>query len=281
MMRSEMNLDKRRVGHQFNKSAYVYDGLSGMQREIVDALLNKANLNQMLPMQGVNAPTVCDLGCGTGYALSKVVREVSPCNLIGLDLAPRMLQMAAERLANINSQTLNSQTLNFIGGDIEHLPLSESSVDLCLCSSALQWCDNRAAIAEIYRTLKPGGYALLSSFTSGTLGDWRKLWGGVNDQRFLSVSDFEAAAQASGLIVDELSSEQKVQPFFSFKAALASVRDLGAGNAGQSRRRGLMGASRLTHIIAKVNDIISQNGQIDLVYNVVYLVAHKPTVDQV
>jgi len=122
-----MNLDKRRVGHQFNKSAYVYDDYSGMQREIVDALLGKVSLSRMLSIRDAEVPVVCDLGCGTGYALSKVASEVSPCNLIGLDLAPAMLQVAADRLVN-----LNSQAVSFLEGDIENLPLSASSVDLCI-----------------------------------------------------------------------------------------------------------------------------------------------------
>jgi len=271
-----VNLDKQRVGHQFNKSAYVYDQHSGMQREIVDALLGKVDVKQMLSSQRSSMPVVCDLGCGTGYALSKVASELSPCHLVGLDLAPAMLHLAAERLAEINNQHLN-----LLEGDIEGVPLSSSSVDLCISSSALQWCDNEAAFSEIHRILKPGGYALISSFTLGTLAQWRALWGGINDQRFLSHSDFEASAKSSGLHVDQFSSEQKLQSFLSFDAALASVRDLGAGNAGQSRGRGLMGAKRFKRIIAQVNDLISQKGQIDLVYEVVYMLAHKPAIHKV
>lgn len=277
-----MNLDKRRVGRQFNKSAYVYDDHSAMQREIVDALLCKVDVNRMLSQAlspssyNDHAPVVCDLGCGTGYALSRVASEVSPCHLVGLDLAPAMLRLAADRLVDINNQYLN-----LLEGDIECLPLTASSVDLCISSSALQWCDNEAAFAEIHRILKPGGYGLLSSFALGTLAQWRALWGGVNDQRFLSPSDFEAAAKRSGLLVDELSNEQKIQSFPSFETALASVRDLGAGNAGRSRGRGLMGVSRLKRIIAQVSDIISRTGRIDLVYEVVYLVVHKPAIQKV
>ncbi len=271
-----MNLDKQRVGHQFNKSAYVYDQHSGMQREIVDALLGKADVKRMLRSQRDNVPVACDLGCGTGYALSKIASEVSPCYLIGLDLAPAMLQLAADRLAKTNNQHLN-----LLEGDIESSPVSSASVDLCISSSALQWCDNEAAFAEIHRILKPGGYALLSSFTLGTLAQWRELWGGVNNQRFLTLNEFETAARSSGLYVDELSCEQKVQSFLSFDAALASVRDLGAGNAGQSRGRGLMGANRFRRIVAQVNDIIGEKGQIDLVYEVVYLLAHKPAIHKV
>ena len=102
-----MNLDKQRVAHQFNKSAYVYDQHSGMQREIVDALLAKADVKRILSPQKAGVPVVCDLGCGTGYALSRVASEVSPCYLVGLDLAPAMLELAADRLADINNQYLN------------------------------------------------------------------------------------------------------------------------------------------------------------------------------
>jgi len=264
-----MNLDKRRVGHQFNKSAHLYDGLSGMQREIVDALLAKVCFEQAFGGES-DFPTICDLGCGTGYALSKIAGKTPSSHLIGLDLAPAMLDIATDRLLGVGARSIE-----MMEGDIESLPIEAESVDLCFSSSALQWCDNSAAFAEIYRVLKPGGLAVVSSFTSGTLDDWRSLWGGRNDQRFLSEREFSDAASSTGLFVESLTAEQKVQSFYSFEAALASVRDLGAGNAGQSREKGLMGASHFRHVVQQVNELIARNGHISLIYNVVYLVARK------
>jgi SAM-dependent methyltransferase len=46
--------------------------------------------------------------------------------------------------------------------DITHIPYSENTVDVILCSHVLQEIpDDRKAMSEFYRILKPGGWALL------------------------------------------------------------------------------------------------------------------------
>ena len=49
-----------------------------------------------------------------------------------------------------------------------------------------------SAFEQISTVLKPGGRALISSFLKGTLLAWRELWGGRNDQGFLSLSEIKS-----------------------------------------------------------------------------------------
>lgn len=281
-----MSVDKHQVQRQFDRSAEQYDSLSAMQRDIVDSLmaelpkqLNDANIeNNSTSIEGrsktgsVELPVICDLGCGTGYALSQLSSIYRSAKLTGLDLAPAMLRAAERRLSAVENSAIRA---DFVQGDIESLPFSSNSVDLCFSSSAIQWCNTELAAKQMHTVLKPGGSALISSFLAGTLQNWRALWG-KNDQSFLSIVEFERAITNSGLVLDRLWTESHIQSFDSFRGALNSIRNLGAGNASGTRSKGLMSRTRFASIAAQVDAIIQKDGVIELNYQVVYAKTSKP-----
>jgi len=283
-----MSIDKHQVQRQFNRSAAQYDNLATMQREIVDTLMIELpeSLNLGIARARVDnnsrsdnsdcensdSVVICDVGCGTGYALLQLSNIYPSAKLTGLDIAPAMLQAAARRFSAGENTALRVELLQ---GDIESLPFGPSSLNLCFSSSAIQWCDTAVAAKQMYTALKPGGSALISSFLRGTLQSWRALWGN-NDQRFLSLAEFERAISSSGLVLDRLWTESYIQSFDSFHGALKSVRNLGAGNASAARPKGLMSRARFADIRAQVDAIIQQNGVIELSYQVVYAKASKP-----
>jgi malonyl-CoA O-methyltransferase len=275
-----MSIDKHQVQRQFNRSAAQYDDFASMQREIVDTLV--AELPESLSLdisrsgksnrEDSDSLVIGDVGCGTGYALLQLSNIYRNAKLTGLDIAPAMLHAAEQRLSAGEDRSVRVELLQ---GDIESLPFSPSSLNLCFSSSAVQWCDTAVAAKQMYAALKPGGSVLISSFLSGTLQSWRELWG-KNDQHFLSLAEFEHAISGSGLVLDRLWTESFVQSFDSFHGALKSVRNLGAGNASGTRSKGLMGRDRFAGIGAQVDAIIQQNGAIELSYHVVYAKAFKP-----
>jgi SAM-dependent methyltransferase len=53
-------------------------------------------------------------------------------------------------------------SLTMVRVDITHIPYLESTIDVILCSHVLSNVpDDRKALSELYRVLKPGGWALL------------------------------------------------------------------------------------------------------------------------
>lgn len=284
-----MSIDKYQVQRQFNRSAAQYDDLAMMQRQIVDTLvaelpksLNAGIIDSSVDYgisgnndrENSDRLAICDAGCGTGYALMQLSNIYRSANLTGLDIAPAMLQAAEQRLKVDENKALR---VNLLQGDIESLPFSPDSLNLCFSSSAIQWCDTAVAAKQMYAALKPGGSVLISSFLSGTLQSWRQLWG-KNDQRFLTLAEFDRAISDSGLVLDRLWTESFVQSFDTFHGALKSVRNLGAGNASAARPKGLMSRTRFNDIRAEADAIIQRNGVIELSYQVVYVKAFKPKV---
>ena len=245
-----MSLSKLRIQRQFDHSAARYDRHAEMQRSIVDELLAAA-------IPGFD--TAADLGCGTGYALQKLML-FHPRSLTGLDLAPGMLQAAAQAMPEAR----------LVQGDIEALPFTDNAFDLSLSSSAIQWCDTTTAVSELQRVTRPGGQILLSTFIDGTLSDWRRLWQLPDQGRFLPADQFEKTVSGCGFHHQRFWYRSFQNRFYSFDSAVRSIRELGAGNAENNMSRGLFGRRRFEEIRRQINELIDQQGYIELNYQAAF-----------
>ncbi len=103
---------------------------------------------------------VLDVAVGTGLNLPHYPPGV---RLTGVDLSPVMLTAAAKRAADLGL------TVELSEADAEHLPLSDASFDTVVCTLSLcSVAHDRAAIAEMYRVLRPGGQLLLLDHVAAT-----------------------------------------------------------------------------------------------------------------
>jgi SAM-dependent methyltransferase len=75
-------------------------------------------------------------------------------------------------------------------GQAEELPMPDSSVDVVIASSAWHWVDEKRAVPEVARVLRPGGHFSLLWCGPDRNVDWmRSLWAGGYD---LSSSEVDA-----------------------------------------------------------------------------------------
>ena len=255
----KMNLNKNHIKRQFDRSAFRYDAVAGMQQEIVDDLIG---LVQAQP-ENAKPKRILDAGCGTGYGLRALSQRYSKALLYGLDLAPQMLK-AAHQLRSVDAE--------YVQGDIESLPFDDGYFDVVWSSSAIQWCDLIVAVNELSRVTKPGGSVLISTFTAGTLKEWRAVWG-VESGRFVDVEKISIACKHLAEV--ELHEKTYTQEFTSFDDAVTSIRELGAGNAEEQRSHGLLSRERFRSIKSTIESIIQKEGCIALPYNVVLVSAIK------
>ncbi len=104
--------------------------------------------------------SVLDVGCGTGKLLRRAHTYWPEAQLIGVDPANSMVEMAKRLTPNATFST----------GMAEALPLQGSSVDLALSTSSFHhWQDQAAGLREIARVLRPGGYFIL---VDASFPDW-------------------------------------------------------------------------------------------------------------
>ena len=97
---------------------------------------------------------VLDLGSGGGVDVLLSAKRVGPAGkAYGLDMTDEMLV-----LANENKRRAGVENVEFLKGEIEHIPLPNDSVDVIISNCVINLsADKDRVLSEALRVLKPGG----------------------------------------------------------------------------------------------------------------------------
>jgi arsenite methyltransferase len=145
--------------------------------------------------------TVLDLGSGGGIDVLLSARRVGPTGkAYGLDMTDDMLTLARE-----NQRQAGVDNVEFLKGEIEHIPLPDNSVDVVISNCVINLsADKDQVLREAFRVLRPGGrFAVSDVVVHGEVPDAVRqnmlLWVGCIAGA-LEESDYHAKLLAAGFV---------------------------------------------------------------------------------
>jgi SAM-dependent methyltransferase len=120
-----------------------------------EAVLASLGCGNPTALAGLNpGETVLDLGSGGGIDVLLSAKRVGPAGkAYGLDMTDEMLALARQ-----NQRKAGAENVEFLKGEIEHIPLPDNSVDVVISNCVINLSgDKDRVLREAFRVLRPGG----------------------------------------------------------------------------------------------------------------------------
>lgn len=144
---------------------------------------------------------VLDLGSGGGIDCFLAAQRVGETgHVIGVDMTAEMIDLARR-----NKAKHGMQNVEFRLGEIEHLPVSDSSVDVIISNCVINLSPDKPQVfREAFRVLKPGGKLAVSDMMSDkpfpdsllkNMESWAACVSGA-----LTEAEYVAAIEAAGFV---------------------------------------------------------------------------------
>jgi len=125
---------------------------AGLPAEAVLASLGCGNPTALAELRP--GEVVLDLGSGGGIDVLLSAKRVGPAGkAYGLDMTDDMLE-----LARANGRAAGVANVEFLKGEIEHIPLPDNSVDVIISNCVINLsAEKPRVLREAFRVLRPGG----------------------------------------------------------------------------------------------------------------------------
>lgn len=129
-------------------------------------LYNKAEKNSkddILSLLEYNPNAILlDCGCGDGEITLKFASKIGTQDIFGIEIAKELIDKAKKREINVRQADLNGS-----------IPFKNGSIDVLIANQVIEHLfDTNSFVSEVYRILKRGGYAVIST---ENLASWHNI----------------------------------------------------------------------------------------------------------
>ncbi|MEX1139311.1 MAG: bifunctional demethylmenaquinone methyltransferase/2-methoxy-6-polyprenyl-1,4-benzoquinol methylase UbiE [Bacteroidota bacterium] len=150
--------DPKYVRGLFDRIAPRYDLLNHLLSSGIDVLWRRKTIGLLCPHRPSN---VLDVATGTGDLAFEAVRQLHPHHVIGIDVAPAMLDIGRAKAVK-----KGFRSVEFAEGPAEALPFETDSFDaLTVGFGVRNFSDLSKGLSEMYRVLRPGSPVIVLEFS--------------------------------------------------------------------------------------------------------------------
>lgn len=255
-------LDKRAIRQHFEKASESYDAAAVLQKEVAKRLTDRLDYIKFKPK------TILDIGCGTGYITSDMLKRYPKAQVTALDLALSMVKKSKQQGSWFRRPKV-------VCADAEKLPFKSESLDLIISSLMLQWSNN---LTETFRgfhsTLAPNGLLLFASFGPDTLKEIKQSWSTVDNRphtsNFADMHEIGDALLQAGFIDPVTDMETITMTYANVRQVMRDIKKIGASNSHSDRQKGLMGKDKLKAFEAAYEQFKTPDGLYPATWEIVY-----------
>ncbi len=142
---------------QHRATAVWADALASLPGDVVTTSFGCGNPIAIASLQP--GEIVLDLGSGGGLDVLLASKRVGPAGFVyGLDMTDEMLAVARR-----NAEKAGASNVEFIKGDIEHIPLPDQSITVIISNCVVNLSPDKGQVLhEAFRVLQPGGRVAIS-----------------------------------------------------------------------------------------------------------------------
>lgn len=109
--------------------------------------------------------SLLDIGTGPAWLLLKLHQHSLAMRLVGIDSSSSMVTKASKNMAEAGL----SDVIEITEGNASQIPFADRSFDIVVSTGSIHhWKHPIAALNDVYRVLKPGGYALMYDLVTDT-----------------------------------------------------------------------------------------------------------------
>lgn len=154
---SETDFSIEPVNRTREEARRNYDRISRWYDLIEGSWEKKLRQGGLVRLAAAPGEKILEVGFGTGHSLAAIAASVGEGGkAFGIDLSPRMRQLARERLIDSGMD----RRVELTTGDATELPYADAALDAVFMTFVLELFDTGEiprVLAECYRVLRPGG----------------------------------------------------------------------------------------------------------------------------